>query len=354
MDDHDPFEHGSLTDVAGLRVGHHHRLGRGWQTGTTVVFHPDGVVCAVDVRGGGPGTRETDALAPTNLVDRIHAVCLTGGSAYGLAAADGVMAELERRGLGVRVGPEHQQVVPVVPTAVIFDLGRGGRFAHRPTADFGGRALRSARRTARRGAVGAGAGAQAGGLQGGVGMASVRAHVSGGEVTVAALAVVNCGGSPVDPSNGLPWTRSDRVRRPRPGERRTIVERLTETGRLPLNTTIGLVATEADLTRPDSQRMAMAAHDGLARAIRPAHGLTDGDTVFGIATGQVPLVPTGAGLVRGEPSRAVDLNSVCDAAALAFERACLDAVLTATTVGVAPAYFDLCPSARAHSERPHS
>ena len=153
---HDPFGTGSLADVAGLRVGHHQRVGRGWQTGTTVVLAPDGAVAAVDVRGGGPGTRETDALDARNLVDRIHAVCLTGGSAYGLAAADGVMAYLERRQLGIVVGPEPAHVVPVVPSAVIFDLGRGGRFGNRPTAEFGERAASSApctrHRTGRRSA----------------------------------------------------------------------------------------------------------------------------------------------------------------------------------------------------------
>ena len=151
MSDRDPFRHGSLTDVDGLLVGHHQRLGRGWQTGTTVVLCPDGGVAAVDVRGGGPGARETDALDPHNLVDRIHAICLSGGSAYGLATADGVMAELERRRLGVPVGPDSAQVVPVVPTAVIFDLGRGGDFGHRPGPDFGERALRNARRHPRPG-----------------------------------------------------------------------------------------------------------------------------------------------------------------------------------------------------------
>ena len=161
----DPFGTGALTDVAGLRVGHHQRFGRGWQTGTTVVLAPDGAVAAVDVRGGGPGTRETDALDARNLVDRIHAVCLTGGSAYGLAAADGVMAHLERKRLGIVVGPEPQHVVPVVPTAVIFDLGRGGGFGNRPDAGFGERAASAARpRNVARGAVGAGTGARSGGM----------------------------------------------------------------------------------------------------------------------------------------------------------------------------------------------
>ena len=137
---------GSITDVPGVRVGHAHRVGRGWLTGTTVVSVAQGAVPGVDVRGGGPGTRETDALDPRNLVDIVHAVCLTGGSAYGLAAADGVMEVLASRGLGVRVGPGPREVVPVVPTAVIFDLGRGGVFANHPDAGFGRRAIIAAGR----------------------------------------------------------------------------------------------------------------------------------------------------------------------------------------------------------------
>ena len=142
---------GSITDIAGIRVGHHQRIGRGWQTGTTVVYVPTGATPGVSVRGGGPGTRETDALRPENLVQEIHAVCLTGGSAFGLSAADGVVAWLEERGLGFPVHPPHDLaetndlagVVPVVPAAVVFDLGRAGLFDLRPTSEFGRRAIAS-------------------------------------------------------------------------------------------------------------------------------------------------------------------------------------------------------------------
>ena len=348
-DELDPFGHGSLTDVDGLDVGHHQRRGRGWQTGTTVVFAPAGAIAAVDVRGGGPGTRETDALAPTNLVDRIHAVCLSGGSAYGLATADGVMAELEVRQLGVPVGPEPHHVVPVVPTAVVFDLGRGGRFDHRPTPEFGRRALLAARRRARRGTIGAGTGTRAGGLQGGVGMAAIRVAVDDATVTVAALAIVNAAGSVIDPSTGTPWTRVAGLRRPAAPERRFLAEVMARSAPLPLNTTIGVVATDATLTRPEAQRLAMSAHDGLGRAIRPAHGLTDGDTVFGLATGAIDLAMGHDGLLRASGSRVGSLNAIHAAAADAFELACADAVLTATTVGEQLAYRDACPSAyRAH------
>ena len=176
--DDDPAPFGSILDVAGIGVGNHQRTGRGWQTGTTVVSCESGATPGVDVRGGGPGTRETDALRPENLVDEIHAVCLTGGSAYGLAAADGVMAELESRGLGVPVADG--LVVPVVPTAVIFDLARGGDGGNRPGPEFGRRAAAASlrpRSTPRWGSAGAGTGARSGGLQGGVGTASVTIRV---------------------------------------------------------------------------------------------------------------------------------------------------------------------------------
>lgn len=339
---------GSLTDVEGLLVGHHQRIGRGWQTGTTVVLAPGGVTAAVDVRGGGPGTRETDALDPRNLVDRIHAVCLTGGSAYGLAAADGVVAELERRRLGVPVGPEPHEVVPVVPAAVIFDLGRGGRFDARPDADFGARATRAARaRNVARGSVGAGTGARAGGIQGGLGMASATVGLAGTTATVAALAVVNASGTVLDPASGLPWVRIAGLRRPPVSERTALLEATAPTPAPPLNTTIGVVATDADLTRPEAGRLAIAAHDGIARAIRPAHSLMDGDTVFALATGALPLPVGSTGIVRGPASRAALLNLVLAAAANVFAAACTDAVVSATTVGATPAYRDLCPSALA-------
>lgn len=344
----DPFQHGSLTDLAGVLVGHHQRTGRGWLTGTTAIIVPGGAVAGVDVRGGGPGTRETDALDPRNLVDRIHGVCLTGGSAYGLAAADGVMADLERRRLGVPVGPEPQHVVPVVPAAVIFDLGRGGNFANRPDRSFGERAARTAKRRAARGSVGAGTGARAGGLQGGVGMASTQVRLGDVTIGVAALAVVNASGSLFDPATGLPWTRPAGLRRPSSAERRALGDARASAATPPLNTTIGVVVTDADLTRPEAGRLAQSAHDGLARAIRPAHSLMDGDTIFGLATAHHVIATGQTGIVRGSQSRASQLNELFDAAADMFQTACVDAVLTAVSLGAAPAYRDLCPSAWRH------
>ena len=200
-----PGPRDDLTDVRGVRVGHHQRDGRGWLTGVTVVVPPTRTVGAVDARGGAPGTRETDALDPRNVVAHVDAVVLSGGSAYGLAAADGVMAWLEEQRRGVQVGPTRAYVVPIVPAAVIFDLGRAGHFGHRPDASFGRAAVATTAlappRAARvgQGSVGAGTGARAGGLKGGVGSASV---VVDNGVTVAALVVVNAAGGTVDRRSG--------------------------------------------------------------------------------------------------------------------------------------------------------
>lgn len=332
-----PF--GSITDVPGVTVGHHQRRGRGWQTGTTVVIVERGATPGVDVRGGGPGTRETDALAPENLVQEIHGICLTGGSAFGLASSHGLMSWLEDRGLGFPVGPMsgRPQVVPVVPAAVIFDIGRGGVAANRPDASFGLRAARSARRRQENwGSVGAGTGANAGGLQGGVGTASITVAIDGTDVVIGALAVVNPNGSVIDASTGLPWEPSGhRLRRPVTAERTALRTALEATPPLDLNTTIGVVATSARLNKAETSKLASVAHDGLARAVRPAHSMTDGDSIFGLATGEHPL--------PGE-HRHVALNLLLKAAADTFAAACTHAVLEATTIGVSPAYRDLCPS----------
>lgn len=342
---------GSLTDVAGLLVGHHQRIGRGWRTGTTVVLAPAGVTAGVDVRGGGPGTRETDVLRPENLVQQAHAVCLTGGSAFGLSAADGVMEHLAARDVGFGVGPEPGWVVPIVPAAVIFDLGRGGRFEHRPDVSFGRRAAAAAsRRPERNGAVGAGAGAVSGGLQGGVGSASALVTLGDGtRLTVAALAVVNSSGSVVDPSTGALWDAAALgLRRPPADQRAAMRAYLAEVERAratpPANTTIGVVATTGALSKAECQRLATAAHDGLARAIRPAHGMTDGDTIFGLATGADPLPPPRE-LLRAPDTRTAALNALLRAAADVFATACAVAVLSADALpGGPPACTDLLPA----------
>lgn len=364
-----PF--GSITDVSGIRIGHHQRIGRGWASGTTVVACAGGVTPGVDVRGGAPGTRETDAIRPGQLVDTIQAVCLTGGSAYGLAAADGVMAELASRRLGVPVGVDPAHVVPVVPSAVIFDLGRGGRFESRPDASFGRRAAQRAlggRAAPAWGAVGAGTGARAGGIQGGVGTASTVVDLAAmptapgapsptGRVEVGAVVVVNSLGSVIDPSTGLPWEPSGaRLRRPSRDELaafRAAIAPPAEPDQEPgdatataadgpsLNTTIGVVAVSAPLDSAAVGRVASVAHDGLARAIRPAHGVADGDSIFAIATGITEL-PDDPLLAR----RTLDL--ILTAAADTFAAACTHAVVSARSIGPTPAWSDLCPSAIRH------
>ena len=351
----DQLPFGSITDVDGINVGHFQRVGRGWQTGTTVVIAAGGATPGVDVRGGGPGTRETDALDPQNLVRKIHGICLSGGSAFGLAASYGLMSWLEERGLGFPIGRSAgiQPVVPVVPAAVIFDLGRGGNGANRPDADFGSKAARNARSAQTKwGSVGAGTGANAAGLKGGVGTASTTVRLAGQpsglatgsdiEVTIGALAVANSNGSVIDPVKGLPWQPSGlHLRRPPADERRLLAAALMDPTPLglgvneSLNTTIGVVATSAQIDKAEASKMASVAHDGMARAVRPAHLMTDGDTVFGLATGVHPLPSQ----VRHQA-----LNLILAAAADTFAAACTHAVLAAKTIGPHTAYRDLCPS----------
>jgi L-aminopeptidase/D-esterase-like protein len=323
--------------VAGFEIGHDTADTDGWLTGTTVVLARDGAVGGVDVRGGGPGTRETDLLDPSTLVEQVHAVVLTGGSAYGLAAADGVMRGLEERGIGFPVGPEPGQVVPIVPAAVIFDLGRGGHFGHRPTADFGARALGAAGPDRpRRGCAGAGTGATCGGLKGGFGYAE---HRTADGVSVAAAVVVNAAGSAVDPASGRLWADSER-RLPTPSADERAALAAAERASAPsLATTIGVVMTDLTLTKARARKVAAVAHDGMARAIRPVHSMSDGDTVFCLGSGRVPA-PT-------DPVIALrSFDDLLRAAADVFAAACLDAMLTADGRGRWPAYGDLVPSVR--------
>jgi L-aminopeptidase/D-esterase-like protein len=328
--------HNAITDIGGVLVGHHQRIGEGWATGTTVVLLPFGSTGAVDGRGGAPGTRETDLLLPENMVQQVDAVCLSGGSAYGLAAADGVMQWLGARSRGFRVGAAEHEVVPIVPAAVLFDLPRG-EWGNRPTAEFGAAAwsVASAGPVAQ-GCVGAGTGAKVGSLKGGVGTASVAVD----EFTVGALAAVNAAGEAVDVSTGRPWAHDHEVgdewggRWPdRPGE----LPAAAPTG---LNTTIGVVAVDADLSKAECRRLAVAAQDGLARAIRPAHSMFDGDTVFAVATRARPLAPAEAGPM----ARAFVLDRLCAAAAVVFARAVVHGVLSATELAGLPAYQDIWPT----------
>jgi L-aminopeptidase/D-esterase-like protein len=322
----------SILDVAGVAVGSHERVGDGWLSGTTAVVFPDGAACSVDVRGGGPGTRETDLLDPRNLVERVHALVLTGGSAYGLDAAGGAMRVLEERGSGFPVGPG--LVVPIVPAAVLFDLGRGGDFGARPDAAFGARAVEAASAEAfARGNAGAGTGAVAGGLKGGLGSASEELDFG----IVAAVVAANSGGDVVD-ADGTLFGEPRRLRAPTADDVQRAKERRLQPGGLLANTTIGVVATDVTLTKAEAQKLAGIAHDGLARAIRPAHTYFDGDTLFAASTAQRELAA-----VSGE--RAVLLNQLFEAGARCVARAIVDAVVRAESIAGIPSYRELYPSA---------
>ena len=283
---------GHITDVPNIAVGHAHDDGA--RTGCTVVLcGGEGAIAGVDVRGAAPGTRETDLLEPGNLVERIHAVLLTGGSVFGLDAACGVVRYLEERSIGYDTGLTR---VPIVPAAVIFDLSVGSSRV-RPNSEMGYRACESASSSCvQEGQVGAGAGATVGKMlghataaTGGIGGAS-RKLASG--ATIGVLVVVNAFGNIVDPDTGRvlagvhsegverPWDPSDPTRRrskSRKGPHAPMFE----------NTTLAVVATDAALSKAQARRVAIMAHDGMARAIRPSHTMYDGDTIFALSTGTV-------------------------------------------------------------------
>lgn len=359
--------HNDITDVTGIAVGHHQRRGRGWLTGTTVVIAPPGTVGGCEVRGGGPGTRETDLLDPRNMVEHVDAICLTGGSAYGLAAADGVMQALEARERGFRVGVGTDRVVPIVPAAVLFDLGAGGSFRNRPDADFGERATIAARtRRIAQGTVGAGTGAHIGPLlKGGIGSASV---VLPSGITVAALVALNPSGSSFDPETGELWGRRhglagefDPIGTPTAHELDTFratlaaVQAERAAADTAANTTLAIVATDARLEVAECTRLAGSAHDGMARAIDPIHLYHDGDVAFSLATGTVEL-PTERrdGVIKAASTRPAQIGPLLAAAADVVARAIVHATLSATSVaapgaalGRLTSYLDQFPSARA-------
>lgn len=281
-----PTTAGSITEVAGLEVGHFTNSRR--PTGCTVIIARDGAVAGVDVRGAAPGTRETDLLHPSNLVDRVHAITLAGGSAWGLDTASGVMRWLEENQIGLPVG---FGLVPIVPAAVLFDLPVGDA-SIRPDAHAGYQACVAASRAApAEGNVGAGAGALVGKLfglrramKGGIGSASIT--VDG--ITVGAIIACNAVGDVVDPATGLPLAGA----RTPDGKSLLNIRDAILTGEAPqtilagTNTTIGVIATDAILTKAQAHRLAQVAHDGLARSINPVHTMSDGDTLFAMGTGK--------------------------------------------------------------------
>lgn len=281
--------------MAGLRVGHFTETRR--PTGCTVILTPDGAVGGVDVRGAAPGTRETDLLSPLNAVEKVHAVLLSGGSAFGLDAAGGVMRWLDERGVGVQVGPAQGNEwtgkpirVPIVPAAILFDLWIGDP-SIRPDAQAGYAACQAASTQApAEGNVGAGTGAAVGKLfgiqramRGGLGTASVKV----GGITVGALVAVNAIGDVLDPATGGVLAGA----RTADGSALLGSMKALLRGELPAQmqvgaaTTIGLVATDAVLNKAQANKVAQMAHDGLARCINPVHTQTDGDTLFALATG---------------------------------------------------------------------
>ena len=346
-----------ITSVPGIRVGHY--TDRRNATGCTVVLCEDGAVGGVDVRGSAPGTRETDLLSPTAMVDRVHAVLLSGGSAFGLAAATGVVEYLEEKGVGIEFG---SATIPIVPAAILFDLGlvthkvrpdaRAGRLACESASSGPFDKLRIAE-----GSVGAGTGATVGKLlgrdrcvKGGIGTASVDL---GDGLIVGAIVAVNAVGGVVDPETGqivagpladdgvtIHNARAERAMldsmklitdpeyresRTRPGE----------------NTTIGVIATNATLTKAQANKLASVGHDGLAMAVRPAHLMSDGDTLFALSTRQ--QLKDFAELSRGaaHDDGSVNMNRLCAAAAVCVSRAIVRAVRKATGVGGVKAVSEL-------------
>jgi L-aminopeptidase/D-esterase-like protein len=323
---------GTLTAVPGVKVGHHTLAER--PTGCTVVLTEGGAVAGVDVRGGAPGTKETDLLNPVAHVQKVHAVVLAGGSAFGLDAATGVMRYLEEKGIGydARVAK-----VPIVPAAILFDLGVGGKPEVRPGADCGYRAARAATDgPVGEGNVGAGAGATVGKTRGpgramkaGIGTAAI-ALPSG--LVIGALAAVNALGDVVDPATGKVVAG---VRTP-DGEGLADARVLLRAsggggpGGHPDNTVIAVVATNASLTKTQAGKVAQMAQDGLARAIVPAHTPYDGDTVFALATG-----------VRAAEVTDDELTLIGSLAAEVLADAIVRAATQATSIPGFPAARDL-------------
>ena len=329
----------SITDVPGIKVGH--AQNESALTGCTVVLAEGGAVGGVDQRGGAPGTRETDLLSPMHSVQEAHAILLAGGSAFGLNAAAGVMRYLEEKGIGINTGDAR---VPIVPGAILYDLGLGDAQI-RPDAEMGYQACRnaSAEKPAE-GNVGAGTGASAGKILGmrqatktGIGSASQEV---GAGIIVGAIVAVNPFGDVVDPASGRILAGARPLKMPLQTEAadRVFLDTLnflkTFAGRSILgiasrsNTVIGVVATNAKLTKEETNKVAQMAQDGLARSIRPAHTMLDGDTLFALATGQ----------------KTANVNAVGAYAAEVVAAAILNAVRAASAAGGLPASRDLTPS----------
>lgn len=319
----------SITDVAGIKVGHFTDSRR--PTGCTVILCENGATAGVDVRGSAPGTRETDLLNPINLVQQVHAVVLSGGSAFGLEAATGVVRWLEEHGIGYDVGVAK---VPIVPAAILFDLGVGDAKI-RPDAEAGYKACKAATTTPpAEGNIGAGAGATVGkmfgmsrAMKGGIGAASIKV----GGFTVGAIVAVNAVGDIIDPATGklIAGARTSDGKKLQ-GAMAGILRGETLPPLLGgMNTTIGVVATDAKLDKAQAQKIAQMAHDGLARTINPAHTMFDGDTIFAIATGQ------------SQSTKPANVTLIGALAAEAMAQAVICAIKAARGIAGLPAAADL-------------
>lgn len=326
-------KHNALTDVEGILVGNY--TAKEAVSGVTVVVSPMGAVAGVDVRGSAPGTRETDLMAPHNLVERVQAVVLAGGSVFGLSAADGATRWLAEEGYGFPL--DQGYVAPIVPAAVLYDLGRGEQFIPPINADWGRLACEGAGNyPMEMGCVGAGTGALSGSIKGGLGTASIILDFG---IIVAAIVAVNSGGSVINPADGRPWEIDLEINGEFGEQGKRAVQLPPKPKQGPIrNTTIGVVATNAILTTPQVQKVAQMAHDGMARAIRPAHTMFDGDTIFCLATCQKELPETPGFFIAPQ---AQTLNDIGHAAADCMSRAIIHAIINAHSVAGMTAFCDL-------------
>jgi len=305
----------TLTDVPGISVGH--ATNTDAVTGCTVILCPPNTVGGVDQRGGAPGTRETDLLHPMHLVNEVNAVLLSGGSAYGLAAADGVMRYLEERDIGYKVQiPGAELVVPIVPSAILMDLGIG-RSDVRPDSTMGYAAcLAATTDPVAQGSVGAGTGCRIGAMmgnelatKGGIGSASVDL---GDGLIVSALIAVNAVGDVVDEAGQIIAGLRQSPDSNQFAGAMNLMRMMARIVEIPSsgNTVIGVVATNARLTKEETNKVAQMAHDGLAQAVRPSHTMFDGDTIFSLATGQIPANVNAIGAFAAEAVAMAIRNAV--------------------------------------------
>lgn len=315
----------SITDVPGIKVGNYTDLDV--LSGVTVIVPDERCVAGVDVRGSAPGTRETDLLNPINHVDKVDAIMLSGGSAFGLGQADGVMRHLEENGRGY---PARNGIkIPIVPSAIIFDLYRGAK-RERLQSDAGYKAMKSLGLDFEYGNIGAGTGAMAGGLKGGLGSAS---EVLPNGITVGAIVAVNPAGYVADPVNGGLYAHHLELDNEFEGVTKLPIDSSILTPlsvRLGENTVIGVVATDATLNKTEATKIAQMTHDGVARAISPSHTMFDGDTIFTLVTG----------LKEGNGNRGSLISLIGATAADVFSRAIMHGVLNAHSVNGITSYRD--------------